>query len=177
MISYRMGSADDAETIASLHAKSWALYYRGEFTDQYLDYEVQAERLAVWQKRMADPSPLQQVVLAEENGHLCGFSCVYLAEDELWGALLDNLHVSPAYMGKGIGRKLMQEAARWVQSQDPASTMYLWVLASNKNACRFYERIGGEKVEETNMDNPGGGASMVWRYVWRDLERLIRHGA
>ncbi len=70
----------------------------------------------------------------------------------------------------------MQEAAKWVQSQDPSASLYLWVLASNQSASRFYERIGGDKVEETMMENPGGGATTVWRYLGRDLDRLIEEG-
>lgn len=176
MIHYEVGTAEDAPAIAALHAKSWSLHYRKEFTDHYLDHEVQDERLQVWKNRMTKPSPQQHVVMAKEGERLCGFSCVYLDKDEQWGALLDNLHVRPSFMGRGLGRRLMQEAAQWVKSQAPDSSMYLWVLASNESASRFYERIGGEKVEETMMDNPGGGASKVWRYVWRDLERLIRDG-
>ena len=176
MIEYTVGGPEDATSIAALHAESWSLHYRGEFTDHYLDHEVKGERLAEWQKRMTEAIPTQHVVLAEEEDELCGFSCVYLGKDEQWGALLDNLHVQRSYMGKGVGRKLMQEAARWVKEQDRNQSMYLWVLASNESASRFYERIGGDKVEETMMDNPGGGASKVWRYVWRDLDRLIEEG-
>lgn len=176
MIEYTTGGSEDANSIAALHAQSWSLHYRGEFTDHYLDHEVQEERRAEWQKRMTEAVPTQHVVLAKEDNQLCGFSCVYLARHEQWGALLDNLHVQQSTMGKGVGRRLMQEAAKWVQTQDSDSSMYLWVLASNESASKFYERIGGEKVEETMMDNPGGGASKVWRYVWRDLERLIKEG-
>lgn len=176
MIQYTPGGAKDAEAIAALHAESWSLHYRGEFTDHYLDHEVQAERLTIWSERMREPSSTQHVVLALENDELCGFSCVYLDKDEQYGALLDNLHVRSSCMGKGVGRRLMQEAAKWVQSQDPDASMYLWVLASNQGASRFYERIGGDKVEETMMENPGGGSSKVWRYLWRDLDRFGREG-
>ncbi|MBX2876476.1 MAG: GNAT family N-acetyltransferase [Saprospiraceae bacterium] len=176
MIAYTTGGPDDAKSIAALHAQSWSLHYRGEFTDHYLDHEVQGERLVEWQKRMTEALPTQHVVLATEDHQLCGFACVYLAKHEKWGALLDNLHVEPSYMGKGVGRRLMQEAAKWVQTQDDNSSMFLWVLASNEGASRFYERIGGEKAEETMMENPGGGASRVWRYVWDDLGRLINKG-
>lgn len=176
MIQYTVGTATDARAIATLHAQSWSLHYRQEFTDEYLDHEVQEERWQVWEKRMTTPSPKQHVVMAKKGDVLCGFSCVYLDKDVQWGALLDNLHVLPSYMGQGIGRRLMQEAAKWVRSQAANSKMYLWVLASNESASQFYERIGGEKVEETMMENPGGGASKVWRYVWRDVERLIEKG-
>jgi len=176
MIEYLTGSHRDAEAIAALHAESWSLHYRGEFTDQYLDHEVQAERLTIWSERMSHPSPTQHVVLAMEDNELCGFSCVYMGKDKRFGALLDNLHVRSSYMGKGVGRRLMQEAAKWVQSQDSSTSLYLWVLASNQSASHFYERIGGDKVEETMMENPGGGASKVWRYLWRDLDRLAQEG-
>ncbi len=176
MITYQAAKTADTAAIAQLHALSWEQHYQDEFTQYYLEHEVRTDRLQVWTDRMKEPAANQYVVLAKEGDQLCGFSCVYLNRHEKWGALLDNLHVLQAYKGKGIGRELMQEAARWVLAEQPHSMMYLWVLASNEGASTFYQQIGGEMVEKTQMDNPGGGSSNVLRYVWSDLDRLINTG-
>lgn len=176
MITYQAAKTEDAAAIAQLHALSWEQHYQDEFTQHYLEHEVRTDRLQVWTDRMKQPVAEQYVVLAKEGDELCGFACVYLNRDETWGALLDNLHVLQAHKGKGIGRKLMQVAAQWVLAEQHDSMMYLWVLTSNEGASTFYRQIGGEMVEKTRMDNPGGGSSSVLRYVWSDLNRLINTG-
>lgn len=176
MITYQAAKREDTIAIAQLHALSWEQNYQDEFTQHYLEHEVRADRLQVWTNRMKNPAANQYVVLAREADQLCGFACVYLNRHEKHGALLDNLHVLQTYKGKGIGRKLMQAAAQWVKTTQPESKMFLWVLASNEGASTFYQQIGGEMVERTTMDNPGGGSSKVLRYVWSDLDRLIKTG-
>lgn len=170
---YLQGTHADTQAIARLHALSWEQNYRGEFSDHYLDHEVWEDRLKTWTARMENPSAEQYVIMAKEGDTLCGFACVYLRHDPVWGALLDNLHVLPSWKKNGIGRKLMQKAAEWVWHQDPTSKMYLWVLESNAGARKFYERIGGQLAEKTIMSNPGGGESPVLQYVWPDLIQLV----
>ena len=169
MIFYTEGTSADTEAIANLHALSWEQHYQGEFTANYLEHEVRADRMEVWTKRMKAPNPKQYVIMAKEGDVLCGFACVYLEWDLDHGALLDNLHVWDKYKGRGIGRQLMQKAAQWVAEKAPDSQMYLWVLETNIAARRFYEKVGGTCTEKTIMDNPGGGSSSVLRYVWSDL--------
>jgi hypothetical protein len=92
---FRAALAADAAAIAELHAASWRSAYRGSLSDAYLDTDVAAERAAVWQRRLMQPSERQYVLLAEQNGELVGFACVLLDEEPTWGACLDNLHVRP----------------------------------------------------------------------------------
>ena len=44
--------------------------------------------------------------------------------------------------------------------------MYLWVLKENHKARKFYQSIGGETVEQTIENNPGGGQAEVLRIFW-----------
>ena len=142
------------------------MHYRGSFTDEYLDHQVEADHLAIWKDRLQQPSSGQYILLAEEKDIICGFACVYLDKDPVWGAFVDNLHVSSEWQGRGIGKALMEKVTNWIHQQSPGSKFYLYVLEKNISAIQFYERIGGTREGMTIEKNPGGGQSNVWRYVW-----------
>jgi GNAT superfamily N-acetyltransferase len=165
-MTYRTAHAHEADTIAQLHAKSWQTAYRGMLSDDFLDNQVLENRLNTWRKRFETPSVSQQIFVAEEAGEVIGFACIYAHDDTQWGALIDNLHVLPEQKGKGIGKKLMDLAAEWVKTQDPEGRYYLWVLADNVDATAFYERIGGQKVEDKISDLPDGGQGRIFRMAW-----------
>lgn len=173
MISYRIATPEDAEAIAMLHAKSWQENYKGIWSDQYLDHEVVPNRLSIWKKRFEKPNPEQYVKLALDGEDLCGFACTYLNYDKKWGAFLDNLHVRSDYQGNGIGKFLMKDSARWVQNKDAQSGLFLLVLENNQSAIKFYEKIGGQYIDKTMYNNPGGGQSPIFTYAWNDLGALL----
>lgn len=170
---YRVASAKDAAAIALLHAQSWQRHYRGIWADAFLDGPVTANRREVWNKRLTQPAENQQIILAELNGQLVGFVCMFAEADAQYGALLDNLHVSNALQGQGIGKALMLRAAAWLYDRDSAATFYLWVLERNEAARKFYDHLGGEQVELLEVANPDGSSSPCYRYLWRDLKGFI----
>ena len=173
MITYRKASSEDADTLAQMHAQSWRHRYRGILLDAYLEQEVEADRMRVWRERLRDPSATQHIVMALEGNTPAGFACAYAQHDPRWGTLLDNLHVLPLWQGKGVGRALMGEVARWMKRQAREEGLYLWVYEQNEGARAFYERVGGTRQEATVVDNPGGGKGTVWRYVWSTPSTLF----
>lgn len=168
----RNATAADTAAIAGLHAQNWQLAYRGMLADDYLDHQVYAERLATWQERLGNADPAQYVVIAEEGGRMVGFACAYGDADAEWGNYLDNLHVAPDNKGKNIGARLMADVAAWCERHFPDRGLYLWVLEENRQARRFYERLGGIKADGEDWTPPGGGSVPTLRYVWRDLAAL-----
>ena len=172
MITYQEATLADAEAIAQLHAQSWQQHYRGIMRDDYLDDAVHKNRQTVWLERLHNLSVAQHIVLAVNRSELCGFACTYAQHDAQWGALLDNLHVSSAWQGKGIGRSLLQQSARWVSERAVSEGLYLWVFEKNVVARAFYDQQGGMKQEQITVDNPGGGKATIFRYVWTDLSLL-----
>ncbi len=162
---YRSATFADVPAIAALHAASWQRTYRGTFSDAYLDEQAPAERLATWQERFAVPNPKMLVTLAEDAAGLQGFCCVFLDYDQD-GHLLDNLHVSPACQGQGIGKSLMQRSAVRVAEHDPAGNIYLWVLTSNTAARQVYESLGGRpgrtEVQHFAAGNQTPALQMHW---------------
>jgi ribosomal protein S18 acetylase RimI-like enzyme len=175
-IDYRYATADDAKAIAHLHARSWQQHYAGIWSEEYLKGPVVTDRLEVWQRRFDAPADNQQIIIAESDHTLVGFTCIFINDDDQYGTLLDNLHVSSAFHGKGIGRQLMAVAAKLANEQSQSSSLYLWVLEDNHAARSFYERLQGEKVETTSMKNPDGSYSQVCRYFWINSGVLYQYG-
>jgi len=173
MLRFRSAIGRDAEAIAALHTKSWQQNYRGALSDEFLDNEAPSERLKVWQSRLKSESRDQIVILAENDGELVGFVCVYLNKSQKYGSLLDNLHVHSAMQGKGIGYRLMSLAAKEVHRQLPNSDMYLWVLEQNSGAIQFYENLGGEKIETVEEIDIGNQKVFKSRYYWKSLQNLL----
>jgi GNAT superfamily N-acetyltransferase len=173
-VNLRAATPGDIEAIARLHAVSWRVAYRGMFSDAYLDGDVLADRLATWTERLAHPAANQFVVVAEHAGDLTGFACAYADDDPDWGTLLDNIHVRPGIKRRGAGTRLLAEVARWAHRLHPASGLYLWVLADNVPAQRFYERWGARNAETQQFEPPGGGSVTSHRYVWSDLAAIAR---
>jgi len=92
----RRASPADSERVARLHADSWRRHYRGAYSDAFLDGDVEADRRAVWARRLQDPDAASATIIAEESAEsLVGFVHVVFEDDPRWGALIDT-SMSPA---------------------------------------------------------------------------------
>lgn len=169
---FRMASRDDATTIAMLHAASWRIAYRGLLLDEYLDNDLAGERITYWKKKMTILGEKEFVLLAvNDQDDAEGFISVMDEPEKGYSALVDNLHVRPDLKGRGLGRALMQEAARMLE-QSGRSNYYLWVLNGNDPAARFYESIGGRADDERTV-HFGGKDVKATRYVWSTFDLLV----
>jgi GNAT superfamily N-acetyltransferase len=171
-ITCREATGSDAPAIAELHAESWRASYRGEYRDEYLDGDVFEDRRRVWNERFANPTSNQFVVVAEREGEVVGFACVYAGDDPQWGSLLDNIHVRPDQQSRGIGATLMQRVFEWCAIHHPNQGLYLWVLNSNRRAQSFYSLLGAEDRGGELSEAPGGGEIHGRRYVWDRIPKL-----
>lgn len=165
---YREANINDAKNIARLHAESWRNTYRGMMSDAYLDNTVFAERQTHWQKRFDAPTDNQYVLVAETEGQLAGFVCVYGADDAKWGSLIDNLHVRPDMKGEGIGKRLINEGMTWAKKNYPNDGVYLWVFEANLPSRKFYEVMGGRNVERVLFQNEDDTEGYALRYAWEN---------
>lgn len=169
----RAARTEDAASIAALHADSWRRHYRGAFADAYLDGDVPADRLSVWESRLADRTNSVTIV-AEDDAGLVGFVHTVLDEDVRWGSLVDNLHVTHGRQRTGIGATLLTCAAEETIARAASRAMHLWVLEQNVAAQRFYLAMGGTPVETAPVPPPGGvpdrltGSPRGFRIAWQD---------
>jgi ribosomal protein S18 acetylase RimI-like enzyme len=178
-VRFREAGVADAMAVGRLHADSWRRHYRGAYSDAFLDGDVEADRLSTWSRRLADAGGANLTILAETDHGLAGFVHVIFEEDPMWGSLLDNVHVAAARQRKGIGTRLMAQAAEAVIERPHAEGLYLWVLEQNRAAQAFYEARGGRCVETERVTAPGGlpgrlqGSPLKRRYVWTDPAGLL----
>jgi GNAT superfamily N-acetyltransferase len=168
----RIAIESDALNIARLHAENWRTTYRGVLSDTYLDNEVEAERAALWLERFSQPAPNQYIVVAEECRQIAGFACVYGADDPQWGTSVDNFHVAQTFRRRGVGAQLMAAVASWCMRTDADLGIYLWVLQSNGEAQKFYERLGARNAHSSVWQSPDGGAVPEFRFVWPNAAAL-----
>lgn len=179
-VSFRAATAADASSVAALHTDSWRRYYRGAYADAFLDGDVLADRREVWSRRLATQRSDSVTILAEADAELAGFVHLVLDDDERWGSLVDNLHVSHARQRQGIGSALIARAAQAVIDRGTTGSMYLWVLEQNATAQAFYEAHGGRFAERAFVQSPGGvpgrlnGRPAKLRCVWRDARDPLR---
>ena len=174
-VAFRDAAASDADAVAALHADSWRRFYRGAYSDEFLDGDVLADRQSVWSARLQQPSIATRTLVATTSDEgLVGFVHMVLDENPTWGSLIDNIHVGRVNQRRGIGSQLIVRAAAVVAEAAVASGLYLWVLEQNTNAQAFYQRHGATCAEKTTVQPPNGvhtrlnGSPMKLRYVWTD---------
>lgn len=111
---------------------------------------------------LAPESPMRLLV-AEEAGHICGLVCYYAGydiESASWGNHLADIIVTQACRNRGIGRRLMVEAAR--RTLAGQGEWLSWtVLRSNRQAQRFYKRLGGQAAAIRFMALGGNGLRVL----------------
>lgn len=168
----RLATQADAAVIAHIHAVSWQNTYRGILSDEYLDHEVVADRLAYWPRQLEAAGATSFGLLAYVYGNAAGFAFVD-RDDGAHGHLLDNLHVLPQYKGRKLGRLLMVAVAREILRRQWTPRLHLWVYEDNTAARAFYDHMKGVAVERQVIVTRDNREAAQWRYVWDDF-RLLR---
>jgi GNAT superfamily N-acetyltransferase len=132
----RLGVTGDAESLTELHLDCWDDAYTGLVPQPILDQRRAdvASRVAMWREILGGEQPTW---LADRGGDLVGFASAGTGRDNDVDTDLElkALYVRATLWGTGVGSALLREAIA-----DRAA--YLWVLAANDRAIRFYERHG-----------------------------------
>ncbi len=163
----------DAASVAAIHVASWRDAYAGILASEYLTSSIEADRLAVWSRRLHDRKSSQLVdVACGPGGRVLAFVCGYSDFDPRWGSLIDNLHVLPQSRGQGVGERLLRGAARQFAVKGSKLGLHLWVFEANVAALRFYERLGGRIVERDKSHMPAAGGKPVLRVHWPTLAQV-----
>jgi GNAT superfamily N-acetyltransferase len=137
----RPGRPSDVQLIASL--------IRGLARFEKLEDEVtMTEDLLA--KGLFGDRPYAETLLAEEDGTPVGFALFFHNFSTFMarpGLYLEDLFVVPEHRGGGVGRALLVELAR-VAVQRGCGRLEWSVLDWNREAIRFYERLGASPNSE-----------------------------
>ena len=154
----------DRAAIASVQTESWQDTYADQLPAAYRNSGLEADLHAHWKSTTMEPGDL--VLVSETDGAIEGFIAVWCRPDPF----IDNLHVRPAARSGGLGAALMREAARRLRGAGHDSA-FLWVVADNTAAVRFYERLGGTITRQAEKDLFGHQALHL-KVEWSALDPL-----
>ena len=157
-VTLREATLADAGGIAQVHVESWRTTYPGIMPQEHLDALSITEREQKWQGILSpgNADVTYTFVAETEEGEIVGFT--EGGRDRNGGpasqAEIYVLYLLKSQQGRGIGRRLLQTAARRLHAAG-YSTLFLWVSALNHPACRFYEAVGGVPVRTGQRTNQG----------------------
>ena len=158
----------DAGVVAELRIAGWRHAYAGQMPQAYLDAMDPAEDAARHRARLASPAPGSWDLVAENGrGEVVGWAAGGPYRDEerrTADAELYALYARPDVIGTGVGRELTF-AARERARRAQAPRLFVWVVAGNAPARRFYERAGFA-ADGGREDFEAGGRTLTdLRYV------------
>lgn len=140
-VEIRFAARGDVGTIAEL-IRALSRYEK-------LEHEVTLteERLT---KALFGERPFAETLIAEEDGRAVGFALffhtfsTFLAQPGLY---LEDLFVVPGSRGGGVGRALLERLAR-IAVERKCGRLEWAVLNWNRDAIRFYERLGAKPNDQ-----------------------------
>lgn len=137
---------EDIEQIVDINIKDWKKVYKGIIDDEILDNLDRNKKIEKWKKHYN----IGNVIVAEQNGNLLGY-CRYEDNTNYNNTDIDSeilaIYVDCDKLEKGVGRKLVEYVMTDLKNKNKAK-MVIWCLEKNKNARRFYEKIGGKLLDD-----------------------------
>jgi ribosomal protein S18 acetylase RimI-like enzyme len=150
----RPATMTDIPGVQSVAGLTWRDTYRGVIPDadieKFLSNEYNDRSMTGAVERLRDG-----FVVAERDGNIIGYSLAGLNREG--DAELFAIYVLSKYHGIGVGSELWQ-AARAALVRLGHRRMCCWVLVTNRQARRFYERQGAILTEEREYPI---GATMI----------------
>lgn len=162
----RKAKLEDVKGIAKVHVDSWRTTYKGIVPDSFLESLSYEEREQIWKSGIE----ANQVYIAEdESGKIVGFASGGKERTGKYDAYIGELYaiyLLEGQQGKGLGQKLFQSVVDDLKEKQ-LNSMVIWALAENP-ACRFYEKLGGKKIDTAEIELAGKKLDEV-AYGWEEL--------
>ena len=177
----RAAVLQDAPVLGRVMVDSWLSAHRGQMPESAWRTRVEEWTPEVsaraWARLLAEggaggDARAVLLVAEDDSGDLVALVLGTGAEDDESGetAQIDALYVLPDDQGRGIGRLLLQEAARRLLSLR-YSQLTIGVLSANLPARAFYEAMGGVEIGQRTFDEEGHPLAGTV-YGWPDLAAL-----
>jgi ribosomal protein S18 acetylase RimI-like enzyme len=166
----RKAVIEDAADIAKVQVDSWRTTYKGIVPEPFLDSLSYEQRALTWKKWIQE----NNVYIAEnEDGQVIGFSVggkERTGTYEAYSGELYAIYILKKYQGQQIGRSLVQSVVDDLHEKN-LNSMLIWVIEENP-ASRFYEKLGGKRINTAEIEIGGRKLSEV-AYGWNDLANYI----
>jgi ribosomal protein S18 acetylase RimI-like enzyme len=147
----------DAPAIADVHVSTWRDAYAGIVPAEILAGLDAGERAAFWRDVLEQE---HSVLVCVDEGKVFGFCSLIPSRDEDAAerstAEIASLYVRAASWRRGVGSALCASAFDLAQAAG-FSAVTLWVLAENRAARGFYEKVGFEPDGATKVESAAGG--------------------
>ena len=172
----RQALPTDARAIAEVRVDAWRRTYRGIIPDDYLDAMSVESSMNLWDRVLTAAPNTTNTFVAESEGRVVGFASGMMLAERKHGfdAELTGLYLEPEAQRQGLGTRLVATVAA-AQRSHGATGLIVWVIAGNKPARAFYERLGATLVVEQPFS--WDGMDLVEAgYGWSDLPALIAAG-
>lgn len=151
----REATISDAFSIAKVHIDSWLTTYKGIVSDDYLNSLSYSQKEKAWVNIINDAQKNTKYIYVahDDNNGIIGFTSfgIERESDTTFKGEIYAIYIIKQYQNKGIGKLLFNSAIKKLNELNIHS-MLIWALEENKQACRFYELIGGRKVKERYID-------------------------
>jgi GNAT superfamily N-acetyltransferase len=134
------------------------------FVRELADYEREPDAVVATEAdlhaALFGPDAVAACVLADLDGAAAGFA-LWFRNFSTWtgkpGLYLEDLYVTPAARGAGVGRALLAHLARIAVER--GFSRFEWsVLDWNEPAIRFYEKLGSVAMDEWTVRRLSGDA-------------------
>jgi ribosomal protein S18 acetylase RimI-like enzyme len=167
----REASLKDISAIAQVHVNTWRTTYRGIIPDDYLAQLSYEKRERGWMEIFSSAKDMGNFTYVAEDAseEIVGFvnGGVERTGNLIYKGELNAIYILKAHQNQGIGRRLLMATVNRL-AQANIHSMLVWVLADNP-ACKFYEALGGQKIEEKILQIAGVELNEV-AYGWADTQ-------
>jgi GNAT superfamily N-acetyltransferase len=172
LVTIRDATARDAGRIAALHVEGWE-EFRSFVPREVMDARTVDSRTAEWAEFLAGDRAGTWTTVAELDGAVVGFASTRLLEEPEYGANgeIKNLFVDASVRGRGVGRRLLADAAHWL-AENGGEPIVLYSFTENPYR-GAYDRLGGRMVGERPTEWDGVVVPET-AYVWSSAAELIR---
>jgi ribosomal protein S18 acetylase RimI-like enzyme len=174
-LTIRIAIPEDAAELGKMHVASWKETYAGILPDAMLSALSIEGRTAMWDPILREPEKADSTVvhLVEDGGSIVGFgSCGSQRSETLkvkgYDGEIGAIYVLRAFQRQGVGARLMSTMALDLMFRGFNSAS-LWVLRENAVARAFYERFGGQVVDEREDVRKEATLAEV-AYGWANLK-------
>lgn len=148
----RPATLSDAPGIARVHVHSWAAAYADLMPPEAIASRPVELRIAQWSEWLENHEP-GSIWVAEVQGAICGFvsggptrgEWQQKAPGEIYA-----LYLMPDFFGLGLGRLLFEKMRAELSSRG-FEQHWVWVLESNLKARAFYEKMGGLRAAQSEI--------------------------